>query len=313
MISVALCTYNGAQYIKEQVKSILNQTLPVDEIVVCDDGGNDETLTIIEGLQSSTDTIIRIYRNEKKLGVCANFQQAINLCRGDIIFLADQDDIWHREKVSTIVNYMQDHPSTEVLFTDACLIDQNGDAIAEHTLWQCFGMTPYAQRAITNGFGLELFANGNRATGATMALRATSPFCHNFIRYCIGDVLHDYALALLALSRNTLGYIPLCLIDYRLHSKQQNGVGLLLEHPWGDSYVSSNGEAVELKEYQLPDPIGPRIDFFIARSRNQHRWLGLIHIIGAFGRYHHIYGALCCATMRRDVRIWGHNMIHRFF
>ena len=61
MISVALCTYNGERYIREQLESILNQTMPVDEIVVCDDGSTDNTLHIIESIRDGSHTDIRIY------------------------------------------------------------------------------------------------------------------------------------------------------------------------------------------------------------------------------------------------------------
>lgn len=79
-ISVALCTYNGSKYIEEQLRSILNQTMQVDEIVICDDGSRDDTIQIIEEVKKEALTDIRIYRNETNLGVCANFQKAVDLC-----------------------------------------------------------------------------------------------------------------------------------------------------------------------------------------------------------------------------------------
>ena len=61
-ISVALCTYNGEKYIEEQIRSILEQTMPVDEIVVCDDGSTDGTLQIIENLRSKTSVNFQLYK-----------------------------------------------------------------------------------------------------------------------------------------------------------------------------------------------------------------------------------------------------------
>ena len=109
MISVALCTYNGAQFIREQLNSILCQTTNVDEIVICDDGSSDDTLSIINSYCSKTD-IIRVYQNQDKLGVSKNFQKAIDLCHGDLIFLSDQDDIWQANKVQTFVDYFNKTP-----------------------------------------------------------------------------------------------------------------------------------------------------------------------------------------------------------
>ena len=79
-LSVALCTYNGAKYIEEQILSIMNQTMPVDEIVVCDDGSTDETLQIINRIKEKSRVEIRVFCNDTTLGVCAIFQKAVDLC-----------------------------------------------------------------------------------------------------------------------------------------------------------------------------------------------------------------------------------------
>ena len=55
-VSVAMCTYNGALYIEEQLRSILAQTIPVNEIVICDDGSTDTTIDILHRMQQSTAT-----------------------------------------------------------------------------------------------------------------------------------------------------------------------------------------------------------------------------------------------------------------
>ena len=121
--SVALCTYNGAKYIEEQIRSILDQTLPVDEIVVCDDGSTDETPQIVEEIAKDVSVDIHVYRNDNNLGVCANFQKAVDLCQGDIVFLSDQDDIWYPHKVKTIVDWFDNNPNKSVVFSNADLID----------------------------------------------------------------------------------------------------------------------------------------------------------------------------------------------
>ena len=179
MISVALCTYNGEQYIREQLESILTQTVKVDEIVVCDDGSTDNTLQIIEELAGNTDTAIHIYRNETNLGPAKNFQKAINLCSGDIIFLSDQDDVWMPEKAATITNYFRQNPQISVVFTDGNLTDGEKNI---GSLWHSLGITPNAQKAINDGFGIELFACESRATGATMAVRSTFEPLHTLNR-----------------------------------------------------------------------------------------------------------------------------------
>lgn len=229
MVSVALCTYNGEKYITEQIKSILEQSTPVDEIVICDDGSTDNTISILEDIKQSSPTNIIIHRNKNNLGVCANFEHAISLCKGDIIFLSDQDDIWNPNKVKTIVSWFETHPQKLVVFTDATLITENDNELSNKSLWDCIGFNKKMRRYFDNGLPLESFFI-NKATGATMAIRKAISF--PFSQYCNNDnVLHDYCIALKALDNDGLGYIDKPLIRYRLHGNQQAGISYQLQHP----------------------------------------------------------------------------------
>ncbi len=229
MVSVALCTYNGEKYITKQIKSILEQSTSVDEIVICDDGSTDNTISIIEDIKQSSPTNIIIHRNKNNLGVCANFEFAISLCKGDIIFLSDQDDIWNPDKVKTIVSWFDTHPQKSVVFTDATLITENDNEFSNKSLWDCIGFNKKMRRYFDNGLSLESFFI-NKATGATMAIRKKMSF--HFSQYCNNDnVLHDYCIALKALDNDGLGYIDKPLIRYRLHGNQQAGISYQLQHP----------------------------------------------------------------------------------
>ena len=95
MISVCIATYNGEKYIKEQLDSILPQLKKLDEIIISDDKSKDKTLKIIKTLNDSR---IKIFTNPKK-GLISNFENAITKSSGDYIFLSDQDDIWHENKI----------------------------------------------------------------------------------------------------------------------------------------------------------------------------------------------------------------------
>ena len=123
-LSVALCTYNGELFLKQQLDSILQQELPVDEIVICDDGSTDNTINIIESYKQKYQYPRFICKqNIKNKGVRKNFEYAISLCSGDIIFLSDQDDIWLNQKTKDIVNFFNENPKVNLVFTDAILID----------------------------------------------------------------------------------------------------------------------------------------------------------------------------------------------
>ncbi len=229
MVSVALCTYNGETYIATQIKSILEQSTPVDEIVVCDDGSTDKTIAILDEIKQSSSTNIVIHRNTHNIGVCANFELAISLCKGDIIFLSDQDDIWNPDKVKTILSWFESNPDKSAVFTDASLIKDNEEPFSEKTLWECIGFNKKMRRYFDKGLSLETFFI-NKATGATMAIRKEIKF--PFAQYCNKDnVLHDYCIALKALDNDELGYISKPLIQYRLHGNQQAGINYQLQHP----------------------------------------------------------------------------------
>lgn len=313
MISVALCTYNGARYIREQIESILNQTMKVDEIVVCDDGSTDETLSIIESLREKTSVDIRIYRNEKNLGVCANFQKAVNLCKGDTIFLSDQDDVWHNDKVETIVNYFIHNHQKQVVFTDGQLIDGLGKAISNGTLWRCFGVNDKCLKQLDNGFGIEIFAFENRATGATMALQHNFKYASSFSRFCIGDILHDGTLAMLALTDNQLGYINKCLIDYRIHSNQECGIGESLNNPVSNNTRESSYTATLWSKLSLPSPTDKRIAFIVLRQRRQNQPLGALRMVASICCYCNYYRSQWLSFLLFDIRQWFIVMYRRIF
>lgn len=98
-ISVVMCTYNGARYLREQMDSILRQTYPIEEVIVQDDGSTDETLALLEEY-ANRDGRVRVYRNESGLhGVNGNFFSAMARTRGDYIAISDQDDIWEPDKL----------------------------------------------------------------------------------------------------------------------------------------------------------------------------------------------------------------------
>lgn len=98
-ISIAMTTYNGEKYLREQLDSLYSQTLAPDEIVVVDDCSTDDTKNILEEYHQKYGLIYHI--NNATLGVNKNFEKAISLCLGDYIALCDQDDVWMPHKVET--------------------------------------------------------------------------------------------------------------------------------------------------------------------------------------------------------------------
>lgn len=124
-ISIAIATYNGARYLQEQLDSFLYQTRLPDELVVCDDGSTDATLEILEAFGQQAPFAVHIYRNETNLGYVKNFEKALSLCTGDIIFLSDQDDVWFCNKVEAMAATLATRQDIFVLQADMVLADEN--------------------------------------------------------------------------------------------------------------------------------------------------------------------------------------------
>jgi glycosyltransferase involved in cell wall biosynthesis len=98
-ISIALATFNGERYLRDQLDSLIAQThLPL-EIVVCDDGSDDATLSIIDDVASKSKVPIHVVLNSARLGWRENFTKAIGLCRGELVAFCDQDDVWLPRKL----------------------------------------------------------------------------------------------------------------------------------------------------------------------------------------------------------------------
>lgn len=291
MISVALCTYNGERYIHEQLQSILDQSMPVDEIVVCDDGSTDETLAIIKSLRQCTNTDIRIYHNETNIGPALNFQKTINLCKGDIVFLSDQDDIWHPDKVAIIADYFDKNPNIDTVFTNAALIKDDGTTLKE-TLWDyCFDKKVKA--LFDAGLEFDCFAYGNHATGATMAIRKQKLPDINYNP----DFLHDHALAVLATSSDSLGYIDQCLIHYRIHDNQVCGILKVPPVTWYDLTHPMDEVAV----LPLRQDKRNRMMFYPIRNTLRKHLFGPIEILFHNNQYRRLYPDAYKYVMKMDI------------
>ncbi len=105
-VSVVLCTYNGALFIQEQVQSILNQTYRNIELIIVDDRSTDATMELVLEM-TQNDERIRFSQNEQNLGYNLNFNYACSISKGDLIAIADHDDIWVPEKIEILVNVIQ--------------------------------------------------------------------------------------------------------------------------------------------------------------------------------------------------------------
>ncbi len=223
--SVALCTYNGAKYIVEQLTSIVRQSVLPSEIVVCDDCSEDNTIDLVsEFAQKHLDLTWRIEINEINLGYVKNFEKAISLCSEEVIFLCDQDDVWFENKAEKCLQYFKEHSNVSVLFTNGFAVNEN----LEKEGWSLMDRFQFTEKQL-NKFNIKKtyknFLCRHVVTGATMALRKSFvEYVTPFPDFVNKSFIHDSWVSVVAALELSLGYINEPLILYRLHAGQNVGV-----------------------------------------------------------------------------------------
>ncbi len=216
MISVALASYNGEKYIYKQIKSILEQTVAVDEIIVCDDNSTDRT---IEEIKRINDSRIKIYTNTENLGYIRNFYKAINLTSGEYIFLADQDDIWKLDKVSKMLDIMH-NTNCMALCTNFEIIDSEGNKIEDKQQYQMNSFISGVKTKLTR-IKLGKLVYGNIVQGCTYCF--TDKVKKAFIQINNDEVVHDLQIMMIASAMGDVYFLNDELIKYRLHTNNSIG------------------------------------------------------------------------------------------
>ena len=221
-VSIALCTFNGAKYLSPQLESYLVQTHPPDELVICDDRSRDETVAILNDFAERAPFPVRIFVNEQNMGSAKNFEKAISLCSGDVIFLSDQDDVWAPNKVKRIFDEFQKDHDVGMVFSDAELVDEALRPLGRNLFdgW----ITPKLRETIENGNLFSILLERNVVTGATLAFRARYNKAVIPIPVDIPDMIHDgwIAMILSVIAGSVLINEPL--VKYRQHDGQQLGM-----------------------------------------------------------------------------------------
>ena len=225
--SVALCTYNGARFLPAQLGSLAGQTLLPAELVVRDDGSSDETIVVLEAFRHNAPFPVRVSRNPMNLGVTQNFAAALAECRGDLIALCDQDDVWLPGKLQAAADFLAAHPELPAVCSEATLVDESLQPLADDaSLWRRVGLTPRDRRLFMDrDLAAEALAGRHLITGATLVLRRELLAVSLPIP---GDLpagmIHDGWIALTAAATGGVGTLPQPLVLYRQHGSQQVGV-----------------------------------------------------------------------------------------
>lgn len=201
-ISVCMASYNGARFLPVMVPSILSQIGPDDELIIIDDCSEDNSYEVIQGYD---DPRVIIDRNQRNLGPQKSFKKALMKAHGDIIFLADQDDVWLDGKVKKSVTLLLNDPDTLLVAHEAQFTDENLNHIP----------SPILNAENNKSFWRILLKN--RFIGATMCVHRS--LAEEALPLLGNTPMHDWWLVLLASLKGKVGYISEPLILYRRHDR----------------------------------------------------------------------------------------------
>ena len=225
-ISVALVTYNGERFIKEQLLSIIHQTRMVDEIVVSDDGSQDNTLNIVRKISNSDDArgiSFQIITDNPRHGCGGNIEWALKHTTGDIVFISGQDDIWLPEKVELVAKVFEEHE-------DALLVSHHADKIDEYgKKIQLDFLLPMNQNVTINevkkGFASKVTVTVAQILSSFIVPGMTFSITRDFLKkvYRIPTFAEDQWIEFLAIIDDGYYFLNQDLTHYRKHQDNTSG------------------------------------------------------------------------------------------
>ena len=216
-VDIALATYNGERFLSMFLESLVQQTYANITLVVSDDRSSDTTIDVVRSYADRIDLhIVDAHPHE---GIVKNFEYALQACSADYVVLADQDDVWHADKIQLLLTRMLDKEAIFgstmpiLTFSDSSLVDERGKVLAP-SLFRATLKSPYAHHPME-------FAFGNHIPGcATMLNRTLLDLALPFPPI----PAHDWWINLVAVSAGQLSYVHAPLIDYRQHAGNANGI-----------------------------------------------------------------------------------------
>ena len=208
-VSVAMCTCNGAQYLDEQIASVLGQQGVQVGLVIGDDASTDGTWALLQAWASRSDAV-RILRHPRRLGLRANLAAVLGQCQADLIAPCDQDDIWLPHKLARLCAALAgDHL---LAYGDSALVDTDGRSL---------GLNLSDRFSMYSGSGVLPLWLWNSVSGHAMVfhrrlLDTALPFAE--------AMLPDWWLAICAANAESIVYVDTPLVQYRQHGANQTDV-----------------------------------------------------------------------------------------
>lgn len=223
-ISIAMTTYNGQRFLREQLDSLKNQIRAADEVVICDDASTDDTVLLVRDyIEKNNLSNWKLYENEENIGFAANFCKALSKTTGDVVFLSDQDDIWSEDKLESMTNLFTANPNVLGINTSFEIVGTNGEPSDVYGPRgnQNYGLVTQPLRHPLERITLKTVMRKNISPGCTTAFRRELIDC--YVQNTESVSPHDYELNLMAAAKKGLYFYNVPLIQYRIH--ESNTIG----------------------------------------------------------------------------------------
>lgn len=208
-VSVAMAIYNGDRFLHSQLQSIAQQTIKPLEVIVSDDGSVDGSKEVVAAFKNTLNIIL--VSNKNRHGYLGNFENAIACCRGELIALSDQDDVWKENKLERLITCIG---TRAMIHCDADVIDADGHRIAAS--WREYREKPAYQEY------RHYLSGWNNLTGCTALLKRD--LLNVLLPFPVHIQFHDLWLALVAEKRGGIVFLNEPLMSHRLH--EGNAIGM---------------------------------------------------------------------------------------
>jgi glycosyltransferase involved in cell wall biosynthesis len=215
-VDILLATYNGQEYLREQLNSILNQTFKNFNLIISDDNSTDKTYEILKEYEKK-DGRIKLFKQEKNSGVVNNFEFLLENVTNEFFMFADQDDIWKENKIEKSLEKLKSE-SADLVYTDLEIVNEKLDVIYP-SYWKYKGI----YRKIKKFNNYEALYLNNFITGCTILARSENISKILPLPKTTKYVLHDYWTALMISQVGKIAYVEEPTIMYRQH--KNNNIG----------------------------------------------------------------------------------------
>lgn len=218
-ISVVLATYNGERYLREQLRSLVEQTRSPDDLVISDDGSTDGTVALAESFAAQAPFPVRVHRQPVNRGPDQNFSTALALATGDVVFCCDQDDRWRSDKVERMAACFDADPRLGLVMCDGRLVDETMTPTGT-TIWERFEFDAVQQDRVEQGEAFAVFARRMPVYGCTIAVRRD--LSDAYLPVPVGSTFDSWIGQIVSVMA-PVRLVREPLIDYRQHGAQVTG------------------------------------------------------------------------------------------